>query len=269
MGLKYTSSIEALQTLYKQAVAFHLKNTNTVFEPYIETIINYQINDDRNYFFMDKSNDLYLYSSAGDVVISGVTIYDFNDAIYSVIPSSGVTRVKKGIYKITLNINSSVYPDAVMFNDKWTLTQNSKVKTISQDFYLINSDRYYNFDLSNFVNPDNFHFSYAGIKSGENIRRGDIRKIQISVKQLYDTQDDSFPLTISYRLFMKQGGHTQMDVIPFTSVNRTSRGYEFDLDTSWLIPQDYYLELKYSNNSLFSIKSPISFTIVSDEGFLL
>jgi hypothetical protein len=269
MGLKYTSSIEALQTLYKQAVAFHLKNTNTVFEPYIETIINDQINDDRNYFFMDKSNDLYLYSSAGDVVISGVTIYDFNDAIYSVIPSSGVTRVKKGIYKITLNINSSVYPDAVMFNDKWTLTQNSKVKTISQDFYLINSDRYYNFDLSNFVNPDNFHFSYAGIKSGENIRRGDIRKIQISVKQLYDTQDDSFPLTISYRLFMKQGGHTQMDVIPFTSVNRTSRGYEFDLDTSWLIPQDYYLELKYSNNSLFSIKSPISFTIVSDEGFLL
>jgi hypothetical protein len=58
-----------------------------------------------------------------------------------------------------------------------------------------------------------------------------------------------------------------MDVISSTPVDRTFRGYEFTLDTSWLIPQDYFLELKFSNNSLVVTKSPISFTIVNDDAF--
>lgn len=267
LGLKFTDSIEILTTLYKRAVAFHLKKTNTVFEPYIETTINDQISDDRKFFFLDKANDLYLYSSAGDVTISAVTINDFNGKVFAVITGSSITRVKKGVYKITVTVDSSVYPDAVLFTDNWTLTQNSKVKTICQDFYLIHQDRFYTFDLTQIINPDNFYFTYFGVKSGEYIKRGDVRKIQLLVKQLYDIQDENLPLSLSYRLYMKQGGHTHMDIIPFTPVNRTTRGYEFDLDTSWLIPQDYYLELKFSNNSLYIIKSPISFTIVNDEPF--
>lgn len=267
LGLKYPDSIEALTTLYKKAVAFHLRNTNTVFEPYIETTIADQISDDRKYFYLDKANDLYLYSSTGDISISAVTIYDFRGAAVSVLTGSSITRVKKGVYKITVTVDSSVYPDAVIFRDVWTVTQNSKVKAISQDFYLINESKYYSFDLSNSISPDNFHFGYFGIKSGENIKRGELRKIQITTKQLYQTQDDNLPLVLSYRLYMKQGGHTQSDIIPLTPVSRTSRGYEFDLDTSWLIPQDYYLELKLSINSLFTTKSPISFTIVNDDLF--
>lgn len=267
LGLKFINSIEILKTPYKQAVAFHQKNTNTVFEPYIETTITDQINDDRKFFFLDKANDLYLYSSTGDVTISAVTINDFNGKVFAVLTGSSITRVKKGVYKITVTVDSALYPDAVLFTDNWTLTQNSKVKTICQDFYLIHQDRYYTFDLSQVVNPDNFYFTYFGIKSGEYIKRGDVRKIQLLVKQLYDIQDENLPFSLSYRLFMKQGGHTQMDIIPFTPVNRTSRGYEFDLDTSWLIPQDYYMELKFSQNSLYVIKSPISFTIVNDEPF--
>lgn len=267
LGLKFSSQIELLTTTYKQAVAFHLRNTNTVFEPYLETIINDQIVDDRKYFFLDKPNDLYLYSSAGDVTISTVTITDYKGQVFSVFTGNSITRVKKGVYKITLTVDSSVYPDAVIFKDNWTLTQNSKVKTICQDFYLIHQDKYFSFDLTNMINPDNFYFSYFGIKSSEYIKRGDVRKIQLIVKQLYDTQDDNLPLQLSYRLFMKQGDHTQIDIIPFTPLNRTVRGYEFDLDTSWLIPQDYYMELKFSNNSFFVVKAPISFTIVNDDAF--
>lgn len=271
LGLKFTPLYESGETLYRQAVAFHLKNTNTVFEPYLETTINDNISDDRRFFFLDKQNDLYLYSSAGDVTVTGVTIVDYNGKVMTTLTGASIVRVKTGVYKISLIVDSSIYPDAVIFNDVWGVSQvvgeGGRIKKITQDFYLIHQDRYFNFDLSNEVNPDNFYFTYFGIKSAEYIRRGDVRRVQILVKELYETPDNFYPLNLSYRIFMKQGNRTQMDLIPFTPVDRTSKGYEFTLDTSWLIPQDYYLELKFTNKSSVVTKSPIMFTIVNDDAF--
>ena len=48
-------------------------------------------------------------------------IYDYNDEVYQIIPASGVTRIKTGIYKITVNVDSEVYPDAVIFKDIWNI----------------------------------------------------------------------------------------------------------------------------------------------------
>lgn len=268
LGLKMNDSIESIQTLKRRSVAFYLKNTNTFFEPYLETVINDQIKDDRNFFYMDKNNHLYLYSNKGDVTfVSGVTIYDYNDQIYGIIPISGITRVKKGVYRINLNISSDEYPDAVIFRDVWSVLQNGKQKEINNKFYLINSDSFYTFGLSNRLNPDNYYFSYFGIKSGEYLKRGDIRRIEINVKQLYKTPESNPPLDLEYRLFIKQSNDVQIDVIPFTEIDRTVAGYEFNLDTSWLIPQDYFLELKISDGSVFNTKEAIGFTIVSDEAF--
>lgn len=267
LGLKMTDQIEVLETIRRRSVAFHMKNTNTTFEPYIETIIEDGITDDRNFFFMDKDNDLYLYSNKGDVSVSGVTIYDYENEIVQVIPASGVTRVKKGVYKITVNISSDIYPDAVIFKDVWTVFQNSKEKEISFDFYLVNSEKFYSFGLSNRINPDNYHFSYFGILSGEYLKRGDLRRITLTIKQLYKGQDNNLPLNLEYRLFIKQSTNVEIDIIPYTSVDRTSLGYEFTLDTSWLIPQDYYIDLKISDGAVFMRKTPIGFTIVSDEAF--
>jgi hypothetical protein len=267
LGLKLPQSIEDTSTLKRRSIAFFVKNTNTFFEPYIETEIDDSIADDRNFFFMDKANDLYLYSSIDNITISAVTINDFNGKPYLTIPASGVTRVKAGIYKTTVTIPSSLYPDAVLFNDVWTITQNSTVKNISKDFYLVSPENFYNFDLSNRLTPDNYHFSFFGLKSGEFIKRGSKRRIDVNVKQLYKNQDNNYPLNLSYRLFIKQSNDVQIDVIPFTPVDRTVVGYEFILDTSWLIPQDYFLELQISDGTVFSNKEAIAFTIVSDDAF--
>lgn len=267
LGLKMSDLLEGLQLLKRRAVAFHMKNTNTFYEPFIETVIADGISDDRNFFYMDKDNDLYLYSNAGDVTISGVTIYDFNGDVYQVIPASGVTRVKTGIYKVTVNVDSADYPDAVIFKDVWTLFQNGKEKNISYDFYLVNSESFHSFGLSNRLNPDNFHFSYFGINSGEYIKRGDKRRIEVIIKQLYKNLDSNLPLNLEYRLFIKQSNDVEIDIIPYTKVDRTVAGYEFILDTSWLIPQDYYLDVKISDGTVFNRKAAIGFTIVSDDPF--
>jgi len=71
-------------------------------------------------------------------------------------------------------------------------------------------------------------------------------------------------LDIEYRLFTTVGSKYEIDVIPFTSVNRTNTGYEFNLDTSWLIPQDYHLQIRLKNGNYYENKQTLSFTIVSD-----
>ncbi len=269
LGLKFSDQIELIKTTLRQAVAFHLKKTNTVFEPYIETTINDVITDDRKFFFLDKVNELYLYSGAGDVTVNSVTITDQNDNVISYISGSSITRVRKGVYKITYFVDSDIYPDEVIFHDIWNIYQEGKIKNkdVVQDFFLINQDRNFSFELANNVNPDNFYFTYFGIKSEELIKAGDIRKVSILVKQLYDTQDDVYPFDIKYRVYIKQNANTQMDIIPFTPADRTSNSYEFMLDTSWLIPQDYFLELKFTNNSSVVVKSPMKFTIINDDIF--
>jgi hypothetical protein len=53
------------------------------------------------------------------------------------------------------------------------------------------------------------------------------------------------------RLMLVYKKEYEIDIIPFTQVNRTSNGYEFNLDTSWLIPQDYYLQLRLKNGDYY------------------
>lgn len=269
LGIKFADYIESGETEFRQAVAFHAKCTNTWYEPHIETIIDDTIKDDRNYFYQDKDNDLYLYVNVGgfpqDIVVNKVDIYDYQDNLIDTLSGiTGVTNVSKGIYKITLNINSEDYPDAVLFKDVWNLTVNGRETEHVGEFYLILPDKYYTFDQSNQIDFQNYFFYFWGISEKENIRAGVIKKVKLTIKELYANQNNFLPLDIEYRLFTTVGKKYEIDVIPFTPVNRTNTGYEFNLDTSWLIPQDYFLQIRMKNGSYYENKQTLSFTIVSD-----
>jgi hypothetical protein len=134
-----------------------------------------------------------------------------------------------------------------------------------QQFYLINEDQYLNFDLSRRVNFDNYFFNVIGVNNGEIIKAGDTRRVVVDVRELYPDQNNNLPLNLEYRLFVKQDVDHHIDVIPFTKLDRTIAGYEFLLDTSWLIPQDYYLEVKISDSGVYNVKKPIYFTVTSTE----
>ncbi len=268
LGIKFTDIYEELETEFRQAVAFHAKHTNTWYEPYVETIIDDVITDDRNYFYLDKDNDLYFYVNIGgiqqNIVVNSVEIRDYEDNVFEIITGNSITNVGKGIYKITLNISSDDYPDAVLFKDIWNVTINNRTSEYTGEFYLISSENYYVFDNSNQINFENYYFYFWGINERENIVAGDIKRIKLTIKELYANQNRFIPLDIEYRLYTTLGKNYEIDVIPFTSVNRTNTGYEFNLDTSWLIPQDYYLQIRLKNGNYYQNKQKLSFTIVSN-----
>lgn len=269
LGIKYPSHFELLETKYRQAVAFHIKNTTTFFEPYVETEYDNNINDDRNYFFLDKDNDLFLYSKVGgkpmDVTVNSVDILDYEDEVVTTLTGDSITNIKKGVNKITINIDSDTYPDAVLFTDRWNITQNGKSKAIDQEFYLISQDNYYNFTESNRLLSDNYYFQFKGIKQGEKIKKGGLRKIYINTKELYKpNQDNNLSYEIEYNIFSSQNDKYTFDVIPWTKVDRTNSGYEFTIDTSWLIPQEYSIQIRMVQNNIMFVKEKIDFSVIND-----
>ena len=260
LGIKFSDYYENITTPLREAVGFHSKYTNTVYEPYVETVIDDTITDDRNFFFLDKENSLYLYSP-DNVTVNNVTIYDYEDNIYSLISGASVVNVSKGVYKITLNVDSDIYPDAVIFRDVWNVTINGKTKDISNMFYLISQENYFNFN--NQINFDNYFFSFQGIKEREKISTDNIKKVKVLVKQLYPNQNNFTPLDIEYRIFTTVASKYEIDYVPFTKVSRTYYGYEFNIDPSWLVPQDYKLQIRLKNGDYYENKEILTFTIVS------
>lgn len=268
LGLKFPADIEILETTHRQAVAFHARKTNTFYEPFIETHYDTTITDDRNFFYLDKDNELYLYASVGgsnqDVTVNSVTILDYEDNELVVLTGNAIQQVRKGVYKISINIDSDLYPDAVLFTDLWNVTVNGKTKDISQEFYLISPDKYFNFGLSNPLIEDNYFFTFKGISEGEKIKSEGLRRITIDIKQFYPNQDNNVTYDVEYRLYVTQSDKFEVDVISWTKADRTSIGYEFLLDTSWLIPQDYLLEVRLKSNDVINQKNPLRFTVISD-----
>jgi hypothetical protein len=282
LGVKFIDTFEELDPEFRQAVAFHAKHTNTFYEPYVETIIDDTIIDDRNYFYLNKDNDLYLYVNIGgfpqNITVNKVDIYDYEDNLIKTISGvTGITNVSKGIYKTTLNISQwnginlsgNTYPDAVIFRDVWSLYINGKATTYEGEIYLISKDKYYTFDNSNQINFENYFFYFWGIGEKENIIAGSVKKVKLTIKELYANQNKFLPLDIEYRLFTTSGKKYEIEVIPFTPVNRTNTGYEFNLDTSWLIPQDYFLQIRMKNGSYYENKQTLSFTIVSEGNLIV
>ncbi len=268
LGIKFPDDLEELMTEFTQAVAFHAKNTNTWYEPYVQTEVDDTIKDDRNYFYLDKPNDLYLYANIGgieqDIEVNTVNIYDSEDALVDTLTGASVINVSKGVYKVNIQVDSETYPDAVLFRDEWLMTINGRQVEHNGEFYLISEKRFYTFDQSNQINFENYFFYFWGIGEKENIIAGNVRKIKLTIKELYANQNNFLPLDIEYRLFTTTGEKYEIEVIPYTSVDRTSTGYEFNLDTSWLIPQDYKLQIRLKNGNYYENKQTLSFTVVSN-----
>ncbi len=199
-----------------------------------------------------------------DITVNQVEIRDQDENVVDVVSGSSIQHISKGIYKITLNVDSETYPDAVLFQDVWSVTINGRDTEHVGEFYLISANKYFSLNQSNDIEFDNYFFYFWGISEKEKLRANSLRKVKLTIKELYPNQNNFVPLDIEYRLYTTVGEKYEIEVIPFTSVNRTNKGYEFNLDTSWLIPQDYFLQIRMKNGIYYENKQVVSFTVVSD-----
>lgn len=270
LGIAFPPSYEQTMIDDFQYVGFFTRHTQTFYEPYVETTYSCHIKDDRTDFYLDKRNRLYLYVNLGGTPtnldeLPTVTVYDNCQLVISSYTQSDVVHCTKGVYYIDLLINTgSNNQPGVMVNDVWS---NIKIKGISRpdielSTELKDSFGYYNIGDADDL-PKKVGFNISGINHNEKIKRGDIRKVLVSTRIPYTVNQTQKIDKLDYRLYVKEGKN-EYTVIDYQPLEMTPNTNYFLLDTSSLIPNTYYLDVKYESNMEVSTnKEVLKFDIIS------
>lgn len=267
LGIAFDVVYQDLNVAIDQSVAFFTKYTQTFFEPYVESYFDDIIKDDRSNFIEGMNQNLYLYVTKGSNYYnldSNPTV-DIMDSNGNVLTSNlSTTLVKKGVYKVICSIYDSCNGKK-FFYDKWKnlIIDGTSVSDVTQKFIPRSYTAGYTIG-ENQIDSNRYSFQFYGIKLSEKIKRGDIRKVTISIKSINETKTILLD-ELYYRMYILEG-RTQVNVHDWTLIDKTNNENSFHFDTSMYIPREYFIELKgKTHTEEIHYKEPIKFEIVSEK----
>jgi hypothetical protein len=269
-GLAFSVQFQDLTPMYEQSVSFFTKYTQTFFEPYVETYINDRIDDNRQDFAAGVNNNLYLYVTKGTNFynldeVPRVDILDSNGNVISRLSNvSGVSLVKKGVYKVTFGIDGNLCDGKRFFYDRWTnlSIDGVELEDIKQKFVPKSFTSQYTIG-ENQTELQRYKIQYFGIKQGEKIKQGDIRKVVVTFKSLDVPKSVLFD-EVYYRLYIKEGT-VDVNVHDWTLLDKTNEN-SFYFDTKNYIPREYHLEIKAKTHTEeIYYNESIKFEILSEK----
>ena len=267
-GIAFERDLELLIKNPSQYVGFFTRHTQTYYEPFLETVYNDPIRDDRKNFYKGKVNRLYFYTNIGGEPTNldnnpSVTIKDEDGNVFSAITSAQTIQTTTGVYYAEVFVPVTE-DDCVLFTDTWGDINIGGISRsdVTLDFEVKSDDEYYNFGDSESL-PIEYMVSLSGIKRDEKIKRGDKRKVFVNARLPYTINQSSVIDGLQYRLWIREGT-TQVNVIDWEDVNRAFLKNYFVLDTSWLIPNEYYIDIKLTSNELVkTYTTKLKFSVVN------
>jgi hypothetical protein len=268
IGLCFSLDYFTLNVDRDQSVSFFTKYTQTFFEPYLETVFNDRIDDNRYNFIPDTFQNLYLYVTKNgnfhnleslpsvDILTPDGNVYD---GFFNLTP----TLVRKGIYKLTLNLPAIVCQNKKMMFDLWKNIniEGITMSNVKQKFIINDYSTTFNVG-ENKKDTNNYILQYHGIKQTEKIKRGEIRKLAVEIKNMNSIVN--LLHDVYFRIYVKEG-LTQINVHDWTLMDKTNEN-SYMLDTTYFIPREYYMEFKSRiNNEEKYFKDSIKFEIINEK----
>jgi len=248
IGLAFAVLYQDLTAEFDQSVAFFTKYTQTFYEPFVETVFEDRIQDHRQSFIGERQNNLYLYVTKGTNFydldnLPTVDILDSSSNPISGLTGLTTTKIRKGIYKVTFGISGQLCDGKRFFYDKWkNLTIDGvSIADVVQKFVPKPFTAQYSFG-SNPTEIQKYVTQFSGIKQNERIIRGELKKIVLGFKSI-DVPNAQLFDEVHYRIFVKEG-RTNVIVNDWTQVDMTTTENSFYLDTSYMIPREYFMEFK-------------------------
>jgi len=258
--LKYTDDYEAFNSENTYALGLFTRNTQTFFEPFIETVYDDYIKDDRAEFYLDKTNRLYLYVNVDGKPknLDELPTAKINDVEYL------VTHQTIGVYYIDVLALKDDFDTYVEYNDIWSniLIDSIPHSDIKLRFVPLTNEKY--FIIGQEINePISYGISLSGIKRDEKLTQGDNRRVLVNLRKPYTVAQNDIVTNIYYKLYIKQGPN-HVVVIDWEKINKTFNLNYFNIDTTWLIPQIYYVDIKVERNGEVNIyNEELKFNLVS------
>lgn len=264
-GIAFAPSYENVEGQKMSSyVGFFTNHTNSYFEPYIETIYDEIVEDDRTNFYLDKHNKLYFYASVGGsfVNLDKLPTCTILDTVYE------VKQASKGIYYVEVEFPSEEYGANSMFYDEWSdiVYNGRQFPNVTLDFVTKGSDNYFSFGLPSANKDEDTSFipSLYGINNKEQIIRGNIRKVNVECHIPYTSNQLRAVDGIEYRIYVRSQ-EKEMDAISWHKVERGFNENYFIIDTNDFIPHRYHIDLRVTQNmELTYYHNSIEFDVVSD-----
>lgn len=242
IGIAYSPDIEDMESLYENYIGLIGPKTNSFYEPYVETTYEDVIHDDRTNFVVGKHNKLYFYANMGGDLfnLDEMPVCTIGDTEYE------VKQAGKGIYYIDICLPIESYTSPIMLYDVWSNIKYKGVDLPDVELDFTTQSPYKHFSIGTNLPEDNeFSVTAYGVQNNEQIKRDnkDLRKINFLVRRKYQKNTGVNIDGIFYRLYVKDGTE-QITVIDYTEVNKAFNESYFMLDTSILIPETYYIDVK-------------------------
>lgn len=260
IGVAFAPSLELMDEKCTQYVGFFSKHTNTFFEPFIETIYDETIEDDRNSFYLNKINRLYFYSNVNGIPtnLDNNPICTINDKVYE------SKQATKGVYYVEVDASDDSFEENTMYYDEWSqIILNGKNFGKHENQFVVKEASYFFNFISEDATPKRYFPSVRGILDMEKINRGDVRKIIIDARIPYTNIEQSIN-GMFYRLYVHDGVK-ELDIIPWQKTERSSNHNYFMIDTSQYLPNRYYVDIKIcSNMEKINYQKVCSFDIVNN-----
>lgn len=264
IGIAFEEQFEDIPTEYPKYIGFFTDNTHTFFKPYVETIYDDYIKDDRANFFLDKVNRLYFYANVGGKMVN-------LDNLPTCMVNGSEATVKqatKGVYYVEVNLSSELFEPEIMLYDIWSnIVYNGKnIPNVELYFTTKAPEGYYSFGLPYETKKDDKIVPFVyGINHKEEIEQGDIRKVNVVTKIAYTTKQEPYLDEIDYRLYIK-AGDAVLTVIDWTPVEDGYNEKFFYVNTNELVPNKYFIGIKIKKDYEEIINDEMFEFTVTDKG---
>ena len=242
---------------------FFTHKTHTFMEPFVETVYEDHITDDRHMFYKGKTNRLYLYSN-----IAG-NLKNLDDTPKCSIDTIGELEVKqasRGVYYVEIPAATSVsFVENTMYYDTWSniIFNGNRLPDVEMDFVVRSQSEYFN--MGNIITKDeNYVPVLTGIKNSEVIHRGDVRKLEFVARVPYTADKCLITDGMSLRLYIMDAD-MEYEVLPYDKLDMAANSNYYTLFTEMLPPATYHIDVKVENNGETIVhKDIVRFTIVND-----
>lgn len=258
--LMFNAVLEESESKETSYVGFFSNNTNTFFEPVVESRYDVAVEDNRHEFYIGKTNHLNLYARIGGnyVNLDEMPICKVDDIEYP------VKKVGNGIYSAEVRLPQYCGKDEIHY-DVWSnlYYEGEAIDEIEQEFVTQSSKAF--FEMS-YVEPNDAQYtcSLVGIPDHAQVQRCDKLPIKLLFRKRYNTSEYVLLSDAKYRLYVKENGK-EYDVIDWDTVNKFERYNVFTIDTMDLVPNEYFVDVKVSMNGYDKTFKEVSvFTIVNN-----
>jgi hypothetical protein len=259
--LAFTPYYESIGTEYEQYVGFFNDNTNTFFHPYIEAVYDEYIMDDRESFTVGRENKLYLYVFDDSIPtnLDKLPTCEIDGNEFE------VKQATKGVYFASVSGFTPEMEVGMIYNDKWSEIELNGVSEDDVELEFSTRPKSHKLQIgSNSYSKSQLVPTPYGINYGEQVKRGLEREVVIDFREKFSTDKMKLVSNAEYRIYVLDGVK-ELDIIPYTKVEKSYLNNFFKVYTEDLIPNKYYVDIKVNDGREIRVFEKIlMFEIVSD-----